>query len=305
MHKARAMLDALMGPGRDQVEKDKEGLKEKFKDSTVCKSFIVGLCPLDVTLLGGKRKFPVCERIHSELMKEQFEAHPDSETLRREYEVLQLRDLDFAVRECEAFIALEKGRIKEDIRRKKPPLPVAINDRLAQMRRESSALIQRAESLDDDKIREKERLVQQANELLKEREDLLEAETQKAVATLPAEVVCEVCGTSFEGDAADAAHKTFRIHEAYTLVRDKFAELKPRVEESEKLRRKKAENGSDKRAKSKSPAREKDKDRNRDRDKEKDRDRGRDQRRRSRSHRRDRGRRRSRSRSRSRDRRRR
>lgn len=57
----------------------------------------------------------------------------------------------------------------EDVRRKKPPLPIQVNDRLAQMKRESSALVQRAEALDDDKLKEKEALMQQANEVLKER----------------------------------------------------------------------------------------------------------------------------------------
>ncbi|CAE7626717.1 BBX19 [Symbiodinium sp. CCMP2456] len=164
MNKARAMLDALMGPGRDQIEKEGKGVKEKFKDESVCKSFLVGLCPLDASILGGKRKFKVCEKIHSELMKDQLAKHPDAEQLKREYEKTQMRDLDFVIRECEAHIASEKNRIREDVRRKKPPLPIQVNDKLAQMKRESSALIQRAEALDDDKVREKEELIQQAHD---------------------------------------------------------------------------------------------------------------------------------------------
>ncbi|CAJ1377319.1 unnamed protein product, partial [Effrenium voratum] len=59
------------------------------------------------------------------------------------------------------------------------------------MKRESSALLQKAESLDDDKVREKEALTQQANEVLKEREEVLEEETKKAIAALPPQEVCE------------------------------------------------------------------------------------------------------------------
>ncbi|OLP84564.1 Zinc finger protein CONSTANS-LIKE 10 [Symbiodinium microadriaticum] len=196
MNKARAMLDALMGPGRDQIEKEGKGVKEKFKDDSVCKSFLVGLCPLDASILGGKRKFKVCEKIHSELMKDQLAKHPDAEQLKREYEKTQMRDLDFVIRECEAHIASEKNRIREDVRRKKPPLPIQVNDKLAQMKRESSALIQRAEALDDDKVREKEELIQQANDVLKERESVLEEETKKAIAALPPQEVCELVRTS-------------------------------------------------------------------------------------------------------------
>ena len=108
-----------------------------------------------------------------------------------------------AIRECEAHIACtllfegfvslnkaaERTRIREalsfafrlwltalvnteDVRRKKPPLPIQVNDRLAQMKRESSALVQRAEALEDDQHQEKEALLQQANEVLKERQAL-------------------------------------------------------------------------------------------------------------------------------------
>mmetsp|Transcript_4096 Transcript_4096/g.7476 ORF Transcript_4096/g.7476 Transcript_4096/m.7476 type:complete len:309 (-) Transcript_4096:272-1198(-) len=283
MNKARAMLDALMGPGRDQVEKDGKSVKEKFKDATVCKSFLAGMCPFDASVLGGKRKFAVCEKIHSELMKEQLAKHPDAENLMREYEKESFRDLDFVIRECDAHIALENNRIREDVRRKKPPLPIQVNDRLAQMKRESSALIQRAEALDDDKVREKEALIQQANDVLKEREEVLEEETKKAIAALPPQVVCEVCGTAYEGDGA--VHKKFRIHEAYTMVRARFSELKPRVEEWEKANKEKNGKEDEKPRKKENGKKEESKSRARDKDREKERSRRKE----SRSHSRRRG----------------
>merc|ERR1711860_154599 len=97
-------------------------------------------------------------------------------------------------------------------------------------KRESSAMIQRAEGMDDDQIREKEALITKANELLKDREDMLESETKKAAEALELEEVCDTCGTSFIGKDGDAAHLKFRIHEAYVKVRERIAELKPRAE---------------------------------------------------------------------------
>mmetsp|Transcript_12515 Transcript_12515/g.18125 ORF Transcript_12515/g.18125 Transcript_12515/m.18125 type:complete len:140 (+) Transcript_12515:185-604(+) len=85
MNKARAMLDALMGPDRDSMDKSNKKT-EKFKDASVCKAFLVGRCPFDGTMLGGKRKFPVCDLLHSETMKAQLEAHPEAESLKLEYE---------------------------------------------------------------------------------------------------------------------------------------------------------------------------------------------------------------------------
>jgi len=237
------MLDALMGPGRDVVENDKEKAKEKFKDRTVCKGFLLGFCPLDASLLGGKRNFKVCEKIHSEIMREQLKAHEDCETLTRDYECLSLQDLEYVMRERDTHIANERQRIRTDAWRKKPPLPPHVNDGLAAMKRESSAMIQKAESMDDDQIREKEALITRVNELIKDRDDMMDIERKKAEEALEPEEVCEVCGTSYIGKDGDAAHLKFRVHDAYVSVAERIAELKPRVDEREKKRREKKGGG--------------------------------------------------------------
>merc|ERR1712061_447187 len=184
-----------------------------------------------------------------EIMRDQLKAHANCEDLIRDYERLSLQDLEYVVRECEGHIAQERQRIRTDIRKKKPPLPPAVNDRLSAMKRESSAMIQKAEAMDDDQIREKEALVAKANEMLKDREDMLEAETKKAADALEPEEVCEVCGTAFAGKDGDAAHLKFRIHQVYSEVRARIAELKPRVEEWEQKRRGKKEEEAKKKRK--------------------------------------------------------
>jgi len=236
------MLDALMGPDRDSLDKG-TAKNEKFKDASVCKPYLVGRCPLDVSLLGGRRKYAVCSLLHSETMKAQMEAHPEAETFKLEYEALALKELQEVVRECEVHINNEKARIREDERwvRKKPPLPAAVNDKLGAMKRESSNMIQRAETLDDDQLREKDELIRKANEIIKDREALLEVETKKAMDAIAPEEVCETCGTAYTGKDGDAAHKQFRIHEAFVKIRDWITELKPRAEEYEKKKQEKKE----------------------------------------------------------------
>ncbi|CAE7943254.1 crop [Symbiodinium sp. KB8] len=236
MNKARAMLDALMGPNRNEKEVDKAKAKEKFKDPGVCKSFLIGLCPLDRAYLGGKRQFKPCEKIHSEIMRDQFITHPDADELRRQYEADTLPSLEFAVRECEARIADEKGRIRDDWGRRRPPLPVPVIDKLSAMKRESSAKVKQAESLDDDKFQEKARLMAEAEDLTKEAAAVEEEETKKAIAAAVPEEVCDICGTCYQGAAADAAHKQFKIHNSYQEIRNKLDELKPRVDEWRKRR---------------------------------------------------------------------
>lgn len=237
MNKARAMLDALMGPGRDVVEKDKGKAKDKFKDPSVCKAFLAGLCPLDPGLLGGKRNFAVCDKIHSDIMRGQFEQHEDRKELEWDYKLQCMKSLEHAVRECEARILNEKARIRDDWGNRRPPLPVHVIDQVSRMKRESSATLAMAESLDDDKLKEKEQLLARSNEIMKDAEALEDSETKKAIKAAITEEVCEICGTCFQGSAGDAAHLKFKVHAAYKDVRDKLEELRPLKEEWEKKRK--------------------------------------------------------------------
>lgn len=227
MNKARAMLDALMGPGRDAAT-DKDAAKEKFKDASVCKSYLAGCCPWDPALLGGKRKFAVCERIHSEAMVAQFKGHEDHAELLKDYERQCFKDLQYVVRECEGRIIAERARIRDDWGRKRPPLPVHVIDRVSQMKRESTSMLSQAEALDDDKMKEKHAMLQRSQDLLKEAEAVEEAETEKLKKTMVQEDVCETCGTCYQGEQGNAAHRQFKVHGAYTDIRARLAELEPK-----------------------------------------------------------------------------
>jgi len=227
------MLDALMGPGRDEAFRGAS--KDKFKDKSVCKAFLVGFCPFDKAILGGKRSLQVCGKIHSELMREQFENHPDRDTYRKDCEMACLRDCEFVVQACDAHFNEERARIRDDIRRKKPPLPADVNTRLAHMWRESCALIEKAEWLDDDSFKEKEALLLKSQELKKDIEEITKVETQKAIDSCPREEVCEVCATAYTGDEDRKAHFTYKVHENHVKVREKVEELRKKKEEYDKL----------------------------------------------------------------------
>eukprot|EP00929_Paragymnodinium_shiwhaense_P099967 TRINITY_DN6190_c0_g1_i2.p1 TRINITY_DN6190_c0_g1~~TRINITY_DN6190_c0_g1_i2.p1 ORF type:complete len:172 (-),score=24.29 TRINITY_DN6190_c0_g1_i2:545-1060(-) len=75
MNKAKAMLDALMGPSRDVSAKEKS--QEDWKDRTVCKKFLIGFCPYDKSCLGGRRSIDPCPKIHNEHLRKAFEEHGD------------------------------------------------------------------------------------------------------------------------------------------------------------------------------------------------------------------------------------
>merc|ERR1712194_886274 len=247
--------------------------KEKFKDSTVCKGFLLGLCPFDASMLGGKRRFKVCERIHSAAMRSLLENHPDKEKLTQEYEKISLRDLEDAVRECDSHIGKEKQRIQTETRLRKPQLPLSVHDRLSMLKRQATNMMKQAEELDDDRIIEKEAMINKVNEIMKDRETLTEPEQKKAIESIVAEVSCEICGTCYAGEDENETHLRFRIHIAYKEIRDRLAELKPRVQGREKQRRDKKDEDSRRRRKEDwDKDKEKDKDRDKEKETEKDKD---------------------------------
>eukprot|EP00931_Biecheleriopsis_adriatica_P030462 TRINITY_DN17963_c0_g1_i1.p1 TRINITY_DN17963_c0_g1~~TRINITY_DN17963_c0_g1_i1.p1 ORF type:complete len:383 (-),score=86.40 TRINITY_DN17963_c0_g1_i1:140-1180(-) len=246
MDAARAMLDALMGPGRDVKEKDKEKAKERFKDARVCKSYLVGLCPFDPLYLGGKRKFKPCEKTHSEMMVDLFKAHADRDKLTKRYELDGIPLFEQAVRECDARINEEKKRIidewaKKDVLDKHPQ---HIKDKLATLKVESSARLHLAENLPDSNVDQKRRLMKEADELTKEATAIEKEENVKAEKSEPTDKVCPVCATCFkgpEGSESDAAHKLLRIHIIYSDIRARLVELKEKAEKAEAEKAEEAE----------------------------------------------------------------
>eukprot|EP00928_Gymnodinium_smaydae_P047891 TRINITY_DN31996_c0_g1_i1.p1 TRINITY_DN31996_c0_g1~~TRINITY_DN31996_c0_g1_i1.p1 ORF type:complete len:354 (-),score=45.31 TRINITY_DN31996_c0_g1_i1:291-1352(-) len=275
MNKARAMLDALMGPDRDAANTDTKKSKEKFKDSNVCKYYLLGLCPHDQAFLGGKRKYPVCQKLHSDTMKQLFESHPDVEEYRREYELRLLADLEYIVRECDGKVSDEKARIRDDWGLKRPPLPPAIIDKLSMLKRGSATLVAQAEALDDDKFQEKAQLTAKANEMLLDCQQLEDAETKKALEATGTEDVCPVCGTTYKGKAGETAHLQFKIHGAFEQIRAKLTELKEKVKNAppKKKRDEKDEEAKPKKEEKDKPDQDKSNGKEKERSKDNDRER--------------------------------
>lgn len=133
MNKARAMLDALMGPGRD-VKKD-ERTNDDFTKDVACKHYLVGFCPNQV--LGKKldaiRKDPSasgicpgsvyrtgvvsmdgCTKSHSQGYRTQMNEHPEAEKYKKRYEQELQRFLERIIREADNKV-LDEQRKREAV----------------------------------------------------------------------------------------------------------------------------------------------------------------------------------------------
>merc|ERR1712113_468446 len=94
-------LDALMGPSRDVGAKD-----DDWREKTVCRKFLIGFCPYDKSLLGGRRGMDACHKIHNEMLREAFNKHADgapTSSFRRDCEEIALRGLAECLAEKELY----------------------------------------------------------------------------------------------------------------------------------------------------------------------------------------------------------
>jgi len=298
------MLDSLMGPDRDKAARDSE---EKWRDRAVCRGFLTGFCARDRSVLGGKRSIEVCSKIHSDIVREQFEAAPEAEReeYRRDCENLSLRDLEGLMRENEKFIGRARERVRADARRKKPVLSVEVNNKLADLKREATSIQERADALEEKNYKahiaslyagriglmrqavdevagqieciqghitalqadlakleadkdkkstelkileaemaekqsitptdDRDSLKAKATEKFKEYDDVMNAETKKAMDEQRVDI-CDICGTQYKGEADRESHTQYKVHQGFVLVRRRIEELKRKREEADKAK---------------------------------------------------------------------
>lgn len=118
MKKARAMLDSLMGPSRDQSLTERSG--EEFREANVCKHYLVGYCPdtvLGKKLAACRAEFdrpsivnPGCTKLHSVALRTEYQQHKDFAKFQREYEESLLKYLESIVREADGKAMYEKRK---------------------------------------------------------------------------------------------------------------------------------------------------------------------------------------------------
>lgn len=284
------MLDALMGPSRNQEKKDDKG-KPDFADDKVCKNFLVGFCPHD-WFTQTRRKMPPCNKIHSETLKEQFEAHPKVDKYRREYDTQFLMYLERVAAECDAYTARERIKCRPKgsggIVLRMPP---EIREKYDALQGDHAKLVKSAEEIADESVSKSQEFTQRALEV----EDQLEILKKRYEFEFPGEEVCEICGVRYakqgEHDTEwhdKAAHLNGKQHQGWVVLRDKIDELRAKMREYEKQDHRERKEKEERREKEREKDKEKDRDRDRDRDRDKDKKR--DDRKRSRDRDRDRDR---------------
>mmetsp|Transcript_11606 Transcript_11606/g.36470 ORF Transcript_11606/g.36470 Transcript_11606/m.36470 type:complete len:396 (+) Transcript_11606:148-1335(+) len=237
MEETRALLDALMGPNRNAKAATGRG-KPDFADRSVCKNFLVGFCPHD-WFTTAKRQLRPCNKIHSEVMREQFEAHPEVGRYRAEYEEDFLSYLEVIARDCDAYISRERPKCRpRGSGGKVVRMPSDAKKRCEEMELRYAELVKSSESMADQSLAVSQAHMKQAISLKEELDDL----KQKYTTEFPGEDLCEICGVKYLCGGGgtqwhdEEDHKRGKTHDGFAKIRTKIVELRGKRKEWEKWR---------------------------------------------------------------------
>jgi len=278
MDETRALLDALMGPNRNsKADKTGKGELPDFVEKSICKNFLVGFCPHDWFTM-AKRQLKPCNKIHSDMMRANFEAHPDADKYRVEWEEDFLAYLERIAADCDAYIARERPKCRPK-GSKVVRLPSELKERCDEKEKLYADLISLSEALADESLSKSQAKMQEALSL-KEEIDTLKA---RYTFEFPGEDVCDACGVRYPGGAGweghdKESHMRGKTHIGMAQIRDKIEQLRKRGKEWDKMRDKhRSWFKEQRRAQDKVAEKERDEERRKEKEREKDRERKREE----------------------------
>lgn len=247
MEDARALLESLMGSNRDVPLKEAKKKKgQNFKESKACKFYLLGFCPQHEDLFKNTKKGHLqigeCCKVHSDALKEEFEASPEKVEHERQYARDLLKYLQGLTRKVDEIVKRQSTHppaLFEDAEQKS--IGDVARRQIELIREDAARLLNEAEELAEAGDIEGSKAKQMIYEQTKERADEYEARSKEP----PKEEICEVCGLRPEdGDGVRAfAHNQGRIHVGFVKIRKWIQQLKERIDEIEDQRQKDRDEG--------------------------------------------------------------
>ncbi|KAJ4952173.1 hypothetical protein NE237_029005 [Protea cynaroides] len=289
MDAQRALLDELMGSGRNLTDEERKNYREIcWDDKEVCGFYMVRFCPHDL-FVNTRSDLGPCPRIHDQKLKESFEKSPRHDSYVPKFEAELAQFCEKLVLDLDRKVRRGRERLAQEVE-VPPPAPISSekSEQLSVLEEKIKNLLEQVETLGEaGKVDEAEALMRKVEMLNAEKTAVTQPPQNEKVLMHTQEkkmALCEVCGSFLvANDAAERtqSHVTGKQHIGYGMVRDfinehKAAKEKAREEErlasekaAEELRKQKeSENDSKGRG---SSLGERDRLHGRDRDRERDR----------------------------------
>ncbi|XP_061130656.1 LUC7 domain-containing protein [Syngnathus typhle] len=238
----RAMLDQLMGTGRDG---DSMRQRIKFSDDRVCKSHLLDSCPHDI-LSGTRMDLGECVKVHDLALRADFEiASKENEYF---FELDAAEHLQSFIADCDRRTELAKKRLAETQDEISAEV-TAKAERVHELNEEIGKLLASAEQLGGEgNVEEAQQLlekVEKTRALKKEAEDVYRNSMPASSFQQQKLRVCEVCSAYLglhDNDRRLADHFGGKLHLGFIEIREKLEKLKNAVvEKQDKMRSKRRE----------------------------------------------------------------
>ncbi|TDH16073.1 hypothetical protein EPR50_G00016190 [Perca flavescens] len=238
----RAMLDQLMGTGRDG---DSMRQRIKFTDERVCKSHLLDSCPHDI-LSGTRMDLGECMKVHDLALRADFEiASKEQEYF---FELDAAEHLQSFIADCDRRTDLAKKRLAET--QDEISAEVAAKaERVHELNEEIGKLLARAEQLGGegnvDEAQQVLEMVEKTRGLKKEAEDVYRNSMPASSFQQQKLRVCEVCSAYLglhDNDRRLADHFGGKLHIGFIEIREKLEKLRKAViEKQERMRTRRRE----------------------------------------------------------------
>ncbi|XP_029297191.1 putative RNA-binding protein Luc7-like 2 [Cottoperca gobio] len=238
----RAMLDQLMGTGRDG---DSMRQRIKFSDERVCKSHLLDSCPHDI-LSGTRMDLGECMKVHDLALRADYEiASKEQEYF---FELDAAEHLQSFIADCDRRTELAKKRLAET--QDEISAEVAAKaERVHELNEEIGKLLARAEQLGGegnvDEAQEVLEMVEKTRGLKKEAEDVYRNSMPASSFQQQKLRVCEVCSAYLglhDNDRRLADHFGGKLHIGFIEIREKLEKLRKAViEKQERMRTRRRE----------------------------------------------------------------
>ncbi|XP_041641543.1 LUC7 domain-containing protein [Cheilinus undulatus] len=276
----RAMLDQLMGTGRDG---DTMRQRIKFTDERVCKSHLLDSCPHDI-LSGTRMDLGECMKVHDLALRADYEiASKEQEYF---FELDAAEHLQSFIADCDRRTELAKKRLAET--QDEISAEVAAKaERVHELNEEIGKLLARAEQLGGegnvDEAQQVLEMVEKTRALKKEAEDVYRNSMPASSFQQQKLRVCEVCSAYLglhDNDRRLADHFGGKLHLGFIEIREKLEKLrKAVVEKQERMRMRRREEREKEDERERQWEMEREREREREREWERERERERDRRR--------------------------
>lgn len=227
----RAMLDQLMGTGRDG---ENNKFKVHFTDPRVCKSFLLACCPHDI-LAATRMDLGECPKLHDLALRADYENAAQKKDYY--YDVDAMEHLQNFINECDRRTEQAKRRLAETQEELSTEVAAKLN-KVHELAEQIGKKLAQAEKLGaEGNVEESMKTMEEVDEFRRQKE-LAEQEYRNSMPASSYQQqklrVCEVCSAYLgihDNDRRLADHFGGKLHLGFITIREKLEELKAVVNE--------------------------------------------------------------------------